>query len=183
MKLRRLNKNKCSQAKIQEMIFMLLGVALFFIIVFLFFVTFSLNNVKTSAIEKSKDDAILLASKLAGSPEFACPSISSEGSDSICVDSDKILALSMDKDYLKYWDVNSIRVDKIYPASDKKTICNMGNYPNCNSFVIISNRTPNVEEYSSFVSICRTENKDNNFYNLCELGKIVISPKIIRGAE
>ena len=183
MKLRRLNKNKCSQAKIQEMIFMLLGVALFFIIVFLFFITFSLNSVKDSAKEKSRDDAILLASRLAGSPEFACPSISSGGSGFICIDGDKVLALSMQKDYARYWDVNSIRIDKVYPAITGKTICNIGNYPNCNSFVIIANRTSQVEEYSSFVSICRTENKDNNFYSLCELGKIVISPKVLVGAE
>ena len=162
---------------------MVLGVALFFIIVFLFFIAFSLNNVKDTAREKSRDDAILLASKLAGSPEFACPATSSEGSSFICVDSDKILALSMNKEYTKYWDVNSIRIDKVYPYDGRKVVCNMGNYPNCNSFIIIANKTSSVEEYSSFISLCRPENKENNFYNLCELGKIVISPKIIKGAE
>ncbi len=157
---------------------MLLGLAVFFVLVFLFYITFSMSNVKNVAAEKSRDDAVLLAVRLAGSPEFNCVGGVSEGS-AVCVDTDKVMALLSHPEYKQFWDVNSLRIEKVYPSSDKTILCSLGDYPNCNTFNIISNKSSGVEEYSSFVVLCRKNSLGESIYNLCELGKIVVSPKII----
>ena len=177
------NINLCSnrsQMKVQEMIFMLLGLAIFFILILLLYVTFSMSSVQNTVKEKSRDDAVLLASRLAGSPELGC--VSGISGSAVCVDADKLIALTYHPDYQRFWDINSLRIERVYPYEGRTIPCIIENYPNCNSFVIIKNKSSSVEEYSSFVTLCRKESIEGlGFYDKCELGKIVVTPKVVKG--
>jgi len=172
-------KSSKSQMKIQEMIFMILGLFFFLMLVFLAYIAFSTANLKDIAQAKYRDDAVLLAAGLAGSPELSCPDNIGIGS-FVCVDADKAIVLANRQEYSKFWDVNSFRIEKIYPVSERPIICTTDNYPNCNNIVIVKNKTSMKEDYSTFVSLCRIENSENNFYNKCELGRILITPKIVK---
>lgn len=174
-----ISANLKAQMKIQEMIFMILGLAFLLILLFLFYIAFSTGNIRNLAESKLRDSAVTLASGLAGSPELSCPEGLGIGS-FVCIDADKAAAMANRQEYSKFWDVNSIRIEKVYPISEKKIICSMNNYPDCNIFIIVSNKTAVKEDYSTFVSLCRKESINEEFYNKCELGRILITPKTIK---
>ena len=159
---------------------MLIGLAFLLILLFLFFISFSLSSIRNVAEQKSRDNTVLLAAGLAQSPELSCVGGMGMGSSFVCIDSDKAMALANQKNYGNFWDVNSIRIEKIYPLSDRTIICSMNNYPDCNTFIIIKNKTAVKEDYSNFVSLCRRESIDDKFYDKCELGKILITPKVVK---
>lgn len=149
---------------------MLIGLTIFLAIVFLFFLSFSLSNIKENFAESSRQGSIMLASRLASSPEFEC----AENDIALCVDTDKVIALMNHKEYTRFWKVKGLKIEKIYPTMDKILECTNGNYPNCNVFTIIDGGTTNIIWDSSYVTLCREEYKGGYPYSLCELGKISI---------
>ena len=164
---------KKAQAGIQEMSFMIIALAIFFILVLLFYIAISYSGLKKTVEMGSRDSAILLIASLSGSPEFAC----ADNSIDLCVDTDKLMAVMISPAYKNFWNVDGLRIEKVYPKDAKTVLCEFGNYPNCNTFMIIKNKTSSIIEDSSFVSLCRKEFKNGYNYNKCELGKIRVTSK------
>lgn len=147
---------------------MILGVAIFFILVLLFFLAVTLGNIQREAQASVRSGNILLISQLAGTPEFNCPDFQGD-----CVDTDKLVALINHPEYSKFWGVLGLRVEKVYPQSSKVT-CNSVNYPNCNLFIIVNSTSANFIRDESYVSLCRREYQNSRGYSECELGKIIV---------
>jgi hypothetical protein len=167
-------KNYKGQMKIQQMIFMLIAVTLLFILVGVFFLSISLYNLKKTAASLEEENAMLLVSKIANSPEFSCGN-SFGSSRTNCIDFDKLMALK-DRidDYSEFWGVAKIELRKIYP-SEGKIVCDNTNYPNCDIIKIFDNKANSQSASSNFVSLCRKEATETKVYDKCELALLMIS--------
>lgn len=164
-------KYKKAQVNIMEMSFMIVAIILFFVIVGLFVLTISLNSIKSSAQQSSKENAMFLVSQLAGSPELTCGK-------SQCVDTDKLLALTMSDKYKRYWaEIGGIEILRVYPNETQVKLCSQESYPNCNKYVIKPGSNNSIAD-SSFVSLCREDYKNGKRYSKCELGKIIVYTSI-----
>ncbi|MFH1311293.1 MAG: hypothetical protein ABIH65_02715 [Nanoarchaeota archaeon] len=169
VKIRKITQKK-AQMKIQQMAFMLIAVTLFFVLVGMFFVMIVFSNVNKTAGLLEEENAILLVTKLANSPEFSCE-YAFGGQKISCVDSDKVMALKNNiNKYSGFWGVSGIEIRKIYPESSRIE-CTSENYPNCDEIRIIKNSGTGV---SNFVALCRKENIDNVIKDKCELAKIIV---------
>ena len=165
---------KKAQLKIQQMAFMLMAVTLFFALAGMFVLIITFSGVKESAKELHEKNAILLAAKLANSPEFSCGNAFGGGKIN-CIDTDKAMMLKekMMVKYVEFWGVSNIEIRKIAPELKGEIICKSGNYPDCN---VIRLRPENITaEYSNFVSLCRKESIEGEIHDKCELGKIMIA--------
>ena len=164
--------NKSGQMKIQQMAFMLIAVTLFFALVAIFVISFKYSGLKQSATELEEENAMMLVTKLANSPEFSCGE-SFENTKINCIDEDKVMALKENPAYSGFWKVSNIEIRKIYPKTEEK-ICDSENYPNCSIIKIYSKEVSGFDA-SNFVSLCRKESLDGETYDKCELAKMMIS--------
>jgi len=165
--------NKKAQMKIQQMSFMLIGVMLFFGLVALFLVSFKSSELKQTVGDILEENALLLVSKLAESPEFSCGG-SFDSYAGSCIDLDKVMALknSISK-YNGFWGVSNIEIRRIYPSS-LEVLCDLSNYPDCNRIQLLSQENTGTG-VSNFVALCRKQAIGNNFENKCEVGKLIIT--------
>ncbi len=166
--------NKKAQMKIQQMAFMLMAVTLFFILVGMFVLVFSLSGLKESAIKLEEENAMLLVSKLANSPEFSCGEVYGTGKTN-CIDLDKVMAIkSISGTYGSFWkDISNIEIRTIYPTK-KEEVCTQGNYPNCNLIKIHDKELQGNYKWT-FVSLCRKEKTKRGYRDKCEIGKLLVS--------
>ena len=165
-------KEKRAQMKIQQTAFVLIAVFIFFALVGLFLISFSFSNLKKDADLIKERNALTLVTRLAESPEFSCGETFG-GKKANCVDSDKLLSLMENSEsYRNFWEVYNIEVRKL--DSKGEIFCTKQNYPNCNSFRLISNEISGTD-YSNFVSLCRKELYEGNIYDKCELAKLLVS--------
>lgn len=158
--------------KIQQMAFMLIAVMIFFALVGLLVVTIGFSGLKEKATALQEENARLLSSKLANSPEFSCNQAEN------CIDLDKIISLKDNINEYKtgnknFWGVSGIEIIKIFPENSGFTECNSKNYPDCSKITLISGEGTAAE---NFVSLCRKEFDSENYinYDKCELGKILV---------
>lgn len=160
---------------LKEMSFMIIALAIFFSLVLLFYLVTSLSGLKKDVEVGKRESSITLVAKLAGSPEFTC----AKGG-SLCVDVEKLVALTNHQDYSRFWgnDLVGLRVEKVYPQANTTIKCTSGNYDRCTTFIIKQKTTSNVIEDSSYVSLCRREFKNGEGYYQCDLGKIIISTEV-----
>lgn len=157
--------------KIQQMAFMLIAVTLLFVLAGLFIVTLRFSGLRESAEALDERNALLLAGKLADSPEFSCESAFGEARTN-CVDLDKAMALKSNVNtYTGFWGVDGIEIRRVYPAGEDRE-CTIENYPECNKITIVDAETGTG--VGNFVSLCRKD-FDNGVYDLCELGRIIIT--------
>lgn len=135
-----------------------------------------MSNIRETATELEEENALLLASKLANSPEFSCGnSFGNQKSD--CVDMDKIMALKKNiNDYGNFWGVSNIEIRKI---PNENVTCTDGNYPSCDTIKLIDKKISGFY-VSNFVSVCHKENIDGEVINKCEIGEILISYEVIQ---
>jgi hypothetical protein len=150
-------KCKRAQMKIQQTAFMLIAVTIFLVMAGMFFLTIKLSGLKEAASSLEEENARLLVTKLANSPEFSCGE--AFGSKKIdCVDLDKVNALIKNIDaYEDFWDVSGIELRKIYPEEE---------------VIEIYNKEKGGFTYSNFVSLCSKENEGGNIYDKCELARL-----------
>lgn len=160
------------QIKVQQMAFMLIALTIFFVLVGLFVLGFSLSKINNTAEDLESKNALLLVSKLADSPEFSCGN--SFGNNKLsCVDLDKVIALKKNiGDYDKFWGVANIEIQTIYPAGEE-VICTLGNYPDCNLIRLREKEIIGADLYN-FVSVCHKERDAGRFYDKCELGRLMV---------
>lgn len=169
-------KNKKGQMKIQQMAFMLIAVTVFFVLIGLFALAFGVSSVKQSATSEAQENAKNLVTKLANSAEFACGD--SFFNEENCIDFDKALILERNSEFYDgFWDVAEISIRKIYPESETDVECTQVNYPNCNVLTVYSQNIDWEDESFNFVSLCRKEALDNDFYDKCEMGLLLIKSK------
>ena len=163
-------KQRHAQMKIQQMAFMLIAVTLFFVLVGMFFVKVLFSNIKESASLLEEQNALLLVTKLANSPEFSCQNAFG-GTKINCIDSDKIMALKNNiNKYSGFWGVSGIEIRKIYPEGSRIE-CTSENYPECDDIKLIPGRGTGV---GNFIASCRKENINNLIQDKCELAKIIV---------
>ncbi len=167
-------KRKRGQMKIQQMAFMLMAVTLFFVLVGLFVLVWSFAGIKEGAVALEEKNTMLLATKLANSPEFSCGN-SFGGTKINCIDADKVINLKGDiSKYIDFWGkgVNNIKIETIYPVTERKD-CTLGNYPNCNVIDLFSKGTQGIA-YWNFVTICKKAVDEGRVYDKCEIGKVFV---------
>ena len=169
-------KTKKGQIKVQQMAFMLVAVTLFFAIAGLFIFRLFFVGVNQAGTDIQEENARLLVSRLASSPEFYCGESFAFG-ESNCIDTDKIMVLieNIEK-YNNFWKVAEIQIRKVHP-SEGGIECNGLNYPNCDIFNVYSENVDKGREYSNFVSLCRKENAEEELYDKCELGLLLVNYK------
>jgi hypothetical protein len=168
-------KEKFGQMKIQQMAFMLIAVTVFFVVAGMFILMIRFSSLKDTAELLEEKNALLLVSKIADSPEFACGNAFGSAR-SNCIDTDKVIALTGRlNDYSRFWGVDGIEIMKIYP-NDLETgrECTIENYPECGKITITDSKKGTG--VSNFVSLCRKEKEqDSLIYDKCELGRIIIT--------
>lgn len=165
---------KRAQLKIQQMAFMLMAITLFFVMIGMFILVFRFSKLKESATMIEEKNALLLVTKLANSPEFSCGE--SFGSNRInCVDSDKVIILKDNiAKYFEFWGVAEIQIRKVYP-NNENTICTTANYQDCGIIKVFSKNVNSLPPISNFISLCRKESYDDEFYDKCELAILMVS--------
>ena len=167
--------NKRGQFKIQQMAFMLIAVIVFFALVGVFVLAFRLSSLKQTANLLEEQNAMLLVSKLANSPEFSCGNAFG-GARVNCVDFDKVMALKQDiSKYRNFWGVSNIEIRKIVGA-DEDIACTVSNYPDCNVVKLLESSSTGYD-YSNFVALCWKENEEGDIYDKCETAKIIVRYK------
>jgi len=166
--------NSKAQLKIQQMAFMLIAITIFFAIAGMFALTMSSSNNKKDAEFIREEHAMTLISKLANSPEFSCGEVFG-GGQSNCIDSDKAIILAQKAiKYKTFWGVEDIEIKII--NSDAEKLCNLQNYPDCNTINILNNETEGYP-VSNFVSLCRKESFGGENYDKCEVARITVVTK------
>lgn len=167
--------NKKAQMKIQQMSFMLVIVFIFFALVAMIAISIFLNNLNKNANMLKEENAKLLASRIANSPEFNCET-AYDRERTNCVDLDKVMMLKENiGKYRNFWGVTSLEIRRIYPKSSSANLnieCTKENYPNCDLITIVDN--PNAPDRYSYVALCRGEVYNGNRVTKCELGKIIV---------
>lgn len=163
---------KKGQIKIQQMIFLILGLTIFFVIAGMFILSMLLSGLKSSQTTTSEQQATLLVESLANSPEFACGStFGTQRTD--CIDMDKALALKdQATKYQQFWDVQGVEIQRLYPETNFSVECTNETYPNCGRMTILNGTSGT--EYSAYVSLCRKYESENSSYNKCELGELSV---------
>jgi len=167
-------KNKKGQMKIQQMVFMLMAVFVFFGLVGMLIIGVKFSGLKEAASAFQEKNAMSLVSKLANSPEFSCGNSFDTGEIS-CIDADKVMILKENLDkYGGFWGVSDIEIRKIYPVFGGDILCTRGNYPNCNLITFRLTDELKGNYVSNFVSLCRKEVFEGNIYDKCDLAKIMV---------
>ncbi len=164
--------NKKAQMKIQEMAFVLMAIVIFFAMVALVYLSIRLSTLQQDVTAQREEATKELVRKLADIPEFSWAGCSG------CVDLDKVFALKDRASYRKLWDIDFLRVEKVYPNITSAE-CNKANYPECTSITLINNTQNYGSPISAFVALCRFEASQGG-YTKCELGKIYASAKAIK---
>lgn len=154
------------QLKIQEMAFVLIGIMVFFAMVFVFYAAIRGTSLSKEVQEIKEDEANEVVKKIVSSPEF------SWGGCSNCLDMDKAFFLKDRKGYNGFWKLGYLRIERVYPLFGNGE-CTPSNYPACKSITIINSSEFGTPAWT-FVSLCRQEN-ENGGYVRCELGKIYAS--------
>ena len=155
------------------MAFVLIAVTLFFVFTGLFVLMIMFSGLQESSETLREENALVLVSKLANSPEFSCGQAFEEISAN-CIDSDKVMALSQNSNkYSGLWDVQGIEIRKIYPKENSNIKCNMDNYPECGIIKVIS--TDIGTGVSNFISLCKKTFDGIDIYDKCELARLVVT--------
>lgn len=165
-----------AQLKIQQTAFMLVAITIFFVLVGMIVLVVSIGSIKESATNLKEEDARLLVSRLANSPEFTCGEVFGRYR-SNCVDFDKLMALQKNiQKYRDFWGLENIEIRVIYPEIPGEILCNEGNYPDCNVLRLISKEI-NGTSVGNFISLCRKESYKDYTTDKCVVGKLMVSYK------
>jgi len=172
--------SKHGQFKIQQMAFMLIAVIVFFALVGIFVLAFRLSSIKETANLLEEQNAMLLVSKLANSPEFSCGDAYG-GTRVNCIDFDKVIILRQDiSQYRNFWGVSNIEIRKLGSdtSSGQEVSCSIANYPNCDVVKLIESSSTGYD-YGNFVSLCWKEmdSVTENVYDKCEIARLIVRYK------
>jgi hypothetical protein len=148
---------KRAQIKIQETAFMLLALAILFVLLFIIF-----SNLESKKLYKEKNElraknAISMLQLFATLPEFAAL----EGNG---IDLDKVMAMKNVTGYDPLWrEISKIQVLRIYPN---------------NSLIPVYDKTKagaSYTTYAAYIPLCYTKFYEGSDWQQCDLGKILVS--------
>ncbi len=163
---------KRAQFQIQQMVFMIVGIFIFFILAGLFMISIQYRGLYKSAEAIQQDKTTIALSTVPELTEFNYPYYSSNG---LTLDKDKLLVLASQNElYDDFWPFESIEVLIVYPKQEELITCPA---LNCNYFKIYNSGETEIEQYADFVSICQ---KMPNNLDKCEIGKLLIGVKQIK---
>ncbi|MEK6945884.1 MAG: hypothetical protein AABW63_03760 [Nanoarchaeota archaeon] len=162
--------------KIQQTAFMLIAMTLLFVLAGVFFLGFKLSGLKKQALSLEENNALLLVSKLANSPEFSCEN-SFGTKRTNCVDEDKVMALKNNGGYSKFWGSSNIEIRKV-GGSERE--CTAGSYPDCD-VIKVSNTQQRGTYVGNFVALCRKANVKGYIEDKCEVAKLLVSYEVKNG--
>ena len=168
-------KNK-AQLKIQEMTFMLVAVALLFILVGLFAASIVFTNLNKKANQNAEEKALSVVTSLADSPEFSC-----SDSRANCIDSDKLITLVDRQNYKNFWPFNSLTIIRSQSFNKSETDlvdCTFANYPDCDKYIVIPRKSKNENIVSSYVALCRKEAISGYVYEKCEVAQVFAGSEV-----
>lgn len=159
------------QMKIQQMAFMIVAVFFFFILVGLFFISIQLKDIKKKALVLNREQAINSLRVISDMSELNCNS-----RETLCIDRDKlrIMSGSKGKEYKEVWPVESIKVYQIYPSFVSPIKCPANP---CNFYEIYNSGEKNIEEVSTYVSLCEKKADNSYIYENCEIAKLLVGIK------
>lgn len=152
--IRRINSGKKAQVKIQETAFMLLALALFLAIIFIFYSNYQLKQLYSEHGKLQSEEAISLIEKFIALPEFSCL----HGK---CVDLDKVIGLS-----------NLTGYDDLLQGTSKIEIVQL--YPARKRFLVYQKGRADIT-YSGFVPLCKTQYLEGYVWQECSLAKLLVS--------
>jgi len=175
--LRKASKlSKRGQLRIQEMAFMIVAVFIFFVLVGLFALSIIYSNIQKQSTSIAEAQVLSSITNLASSPEFNCI-----GSKTNCVDADKLIVFSNNKNYQNYWPFTSLRVIKFNAFNKNEadmTECTLANYPDCDLFIVYNRNVKNEKLISSYVALCRTEYEEGYNYEKCEIAMFLAGSEV-----
>lgn len=163
---------KKGQMKIQEMAFVLIAIFIFFSLVGLIYFSIRLAGLREDVTLQREESAKETIRKIAEIPEFSWAECSQ------CIDADKILALKSMNIYKKFWDLDYLMVERVYPNSGSDAECTKINYPECRTITLINATKEIGIPISSYVALCRFDNNEQNIK--CELGRIYASIRAVK---
>jgi len=154
--------------KIQQMAFMIMAVFFFFVLVGLFFLGIQFRGVGESAQQLQEEQTLSSLVVIADMSE-----LNYNSGWSMALDEDKLRVMSgnFSEAYRVFWSVASIKVYKVYPKPKSFVKCPA---VNCNYFDVFDSGQNNVQEYSTYVSICKKVREEGYTYDKCEAGKLVL---------
>ena len=160
---------KKAQMKIQQMIFMIIAVFIFFILVGLFVLNVQLRGLKGTSEELKETETINSLTIVTTMTELSCPT-----SDYFCLDGNKLEVMANKKSYSELWPIASLEVYKTYPSFSKVVPC-----PgvDCNYYKVFDNSQTQTQKVSTYVSLCYQKKKNNQQYEDCEIAKVLIGVK------
>ena len=163
--------NKLGDMRIQQMTFMILFVFIFFSIAGLFFLSIQSTKINQNYNTLQKESATASIETIANMPELNCDSDTT-----LCLDEDKIASFAtISRSYKDFWPVASIKVMKVYPKMLKDKPCPAAN---CSYYVVYDSNQSNVQEYGTFVNICKAVKIEGVVQEVCELGRLNVGVKI-----
>lgn len=153
------------------MAFMIIFVFLFFAIAGLFVASVKTNEIRASASNLQRESTISSITPLADMPELNC-----ESGVSMCIDEDKIYALSEYSNlYRDFWPVASIEVRKVFPKQSQEIVCPQ---PNCTIYKVYDSNQNEVQTYGTFVSLCKKVREDDSTRDVCTIARLEVGVKI-----
>jgi len=156
---------KKADMRIKQMSFMILFVFILFAVAGLFIIGFQRGNIRASYQIAERNTAIASLATIAQMPELNC-----ESSAELCLDEDKLYVFAaFSNDYKDFWPIASINVTKIIPGLKNQKRCPAAN---CTYYEVYKSAQKSVQQYSTFVSICKKVNPSGIVYKECSLGKI-----------
>ncbi len=165
------NYSKKAQLKIQQMAFVLVALVIFFALAALFYFSISFSDLQSQAQILREKEAKEIVRNMVATPEFSSSICSA------CIDLDKVLMLKEKDSYKNFWNLDFLKLEKLYPQPESKDECTKVNYPNCKTITLIETKDFG-SPHSAFVALCRYE-QSNGGYTKCELGILYTSAKNI----
>jgi len=159
------------------MAFMLMAITLFFVLVGVVVLVISLSGLKQTSKNLEEQNAELLVTNLADSPEFACGG--SYIAKTNCIDLDKAILLGNRLDYQDFWGVAKIEIRRIFPDNGN-TECTLQNLDSCGVITVLSKNVKTLPSSSNYVTLCMKENSSLGylgFYDKCDIGLLTITPE------
>ncbi len=156
------------------MAIMIIAVTMFFALVGMIILATQVSSLNKKAAALQGENAQLLVSKIADSPEFSCGNSFGTALGS-CIDEDKVMGLkSMISKYGngKFWGVQGIEILEISPGNSQ-TECTQDNYPDCGKINIV--KSQNGTGVPNYVSLCRRDYSGGVPYGNCSLAEVIVT--------
>ena len=156
IRINSLLQNKRGDFKMQEMMFVLLAIALLGSLIFIFFIKLQTGNIQAEVVKIEQQRALSLRDKISTLPELKCARQN-------CIDKDKALLFSRNPTKDLFQGLVSAKIRQIYPEEEE----------------IILYESDNLDQdftsYSTFTNLCEQQKVGTTFEYNCGLALLVVN--------